>query len=767
MHDRQSESSSSRSPAASDKGGRRQVQIPRMESRTMGGSHRQRTPHACENCREKKAKCDGIRVSYRPVCGPCRDAGRNCEYGEGKREKARLRMEDLETKVQRYEQLLQEIKPLLDSSRQQTIQRAMDDPQALGQVEERSKAFGGSGSSFASVPTQSSAAMDEDVVMETDTPQQNIEHLVMDINTNSVNKPSGYMGRVSDESWLSKIMEDLSARPALQTPAYEPLLRNDDIRQQTLDVTTYYVDDQDTIDITTGNTVVVNGVPNKDVADNLVRIYFATVQPLFPIIEKRQFMRQYEEVYQYYFHRLNHYDKTFLAMLNLVFAIGQTYSDLINDWSPERNTHIEYFFRARVLGALDGGLVYKVGTMQQIQIMGLSGLYCLGTKQANRAWNATGLAIRLAQGLGLHLRNEAPSLDNVQKEMRTRVWYSLYYLETTLCLLTGRPLGIRDWDCSSPVPRPIHDEMSDSYPNMNEGQDHFFLANRMIAKIFAEVSTELYSPRNSFSTSRDVANNHRTMQRLEAMLDDWRDSLPEELRFLDQQDQLRDHVSQRMDLALLYYNVRILIHRPSVCMTDDGLSSEDSHVRSYRKKSSEDCVRCARQILRIMSVEPDINKRLSTIPWWCFLHYFTAASAILMSDIMYNASGGTELVPEIMAEARQGLEWLAKVSKRNLAGRRCCILLARILKLIAAEINYPESAINLDEAICASWNVVAGDDIMSGLDHPQTPNSYVVPPLDFLNRFQPSFSQEAAMQQGSFFAADWPSPWGGDLGPEH
>jgi hypothetical protein len=147
-------------------------------------------------------------------------------------------------------------------------------------------------------------------------------------------------------------------------------------------VTTYYVDDQDTINIAAGNTVVVNGLPSKPVADNLVRIYFATVQPLFPIIEKRQFLRQYEEVYQTY--RLDHYDKGFLSMLNLVFAIGQTYSDLINDWSEDRNTHIEYFFRARILGALDGGLVYKVGTLQEIQIMGLSGLYCLGTKQANR-----------------------------------------------------------------------------------------------------------------------------------------------------------------------------------------------------------------------------------------------------------------------------------------------------------------------------------------------------------------------------------------------
>jgi hypothetical protein len=371
--------------------------------------------------------------------------------------------------------------------------------------------------------------------------------------------------------------------------------------------------------------------------------------------------------------------------------------------------------------------------------------------------------------------------------MRHRVWYSLHYLETTLCLLTGRPLGIRDWDCSSPVPRPIQDEMSDRYPNMDDSQDAFFLANRLIAKIFAEVSTQLYSPRNNFSNSTDWAENHRLMQRLEAMLDEWRDGLPEELQFLNQKDELRDHVSQvcfdpsmppsaetlrcicaakkRMDLALLYYNVRILIHRPSVCLNEDGALDHDVSVRNYRKQSAADCVACARQILKIMSTEPDINKRLSTIPWWCFLHYFTVAAAIIMSDIIYGASGQTELIPQLMLEARSGLEWLSGVSKRNLAGRRCCIILSRILKLIAVDIGAPEQASGLDEVIRGSWYVVAGGDIMSGLDNPLSADSYVVPPLDFLNRFQSS-TPESAINQPNFFAADWPSPWSGDPGPE-
>lgn len=365
--------------------------------------------------------------------------------------------------------------------------------------------------------------------------------------------------------------------------------------------------------------------------------------------------------------------------------------------------------------------------------------------------------------------------------MRLRVWYSLYYLETTLCLLTGRPLGIRDWDCSSPAPRPIDNETEDIYPDMDQPQDSFFYANQLISRIFAEVSTQLYSPRNNVSQSKDWYGTQRTMQRLEGMIDEWREGLPEDLQFLNENDELKSQVNQvcfdpdrpdmegeslsaifavkkRMDLALLYYNVRILIHRPSVCVSDEILSEQSPSIREYRRKSAADCVSCARQILRIMAVEPDLNKRLSTIPWWCFLHYFTAASAIIMSDVIYSASGQDQLVSQLMDEARSGLRWLAGVSKRNLAGRRCCIILARILKLISVQIGQSDQFEDLDEEICRAWNVVAGGDIMGGLA--DSFRTYVVPPLDFLNRLHFPVQPDPTLQP-DFFGMDWEmnSPW--------
>ena len=50
-----------------------------------------------------------------------------------------------------------------------------------------------------------------------------------------------------------------------------------------------------------------------------------------------------------------------------------------------------------------------------------------------------GIAIRAAAGLGLNMRNESPRTPDALKEIRYRVWWSLYVLEHQLGNMTGRP----------------------------------------------------------------------------------------------------------------------------------------------------------------------------------------------------------------------------------------------------------------------------------------------------------------------------------------
>lgn len=63
-----------------------------------------------------------------------------------------------------------------------------------------------------------------------------------------------------------------------------------------------------------------------------------------------------------------------------------------------------------------------------------------------------GISMRLALALGLHLRNEDPSLDAVRKESLQNTWWSLHAIECLVSSITGRPPVIAIEDCTVAVP---------------------------------------------------------------------------------------------------------------------------------------------------------------------------------------------------------------------------------------------------------------------------------------------------------------------------
>jgi len=75
------------------------------------------------------------------------------------------------------------------------------------------------------------------------------------------------------------------------------------------------------------------------------------------------------------------------------------------------------------LGALD------IFSIELVQLLLLTTLHLHSTKYANRCWNTLGLAIRVAQGLGLPWDMPSRRESQVAREMRRRVWYNCVILD--------------------------------------------------------------------------------------------------------------------------------------------------------------------------------------------------------------------------------------------------------------------------------------------------------------------------------------------------
>lgn len=399
----------------------------------------------------------------RPQCEHCQDFKISCYYADGKRDRAKNEMINLKTRVEIYENLLEQLKAQVDSAGQLAITKAL---QGLRSQDSASQILDNTrdGESLVSAEVGSTGSMD---------------HIKEEINADNSPYPIGYMGKSSEVAWIQRVAKQLAEEadqdlhpgngpgtrtktssrtssyscPSAKRRSYDSAVVDEEYQFQT---PAYHLDDL-SVSIA-GGQVDPYLLPDRKVADQLIETYFTTFHPSFPIVSKQLFMEQYDTFFDECFPSGS--SKRWLAMLNLKFAIGALYAKLINaEWKGSDAEHLKYFGRARLL-CLDERSMLEVADLQQVQVIGLTAMYLLASNQTNRAWHVNGLAIRFAQTLGLNLRNDVQEFDQLEKELRVRIWHALYSLEHLICFMTGRPASIRDRDCSAPLPRPIDDEMT-------------------------------------------------------------------------------------------------------------------------------------------------------------------------------------------------------------------------------------------------------------------------------------------------------------------
>jgi hypothetical protein len=142
---------------------------------------------------------------------------------------------------------------------------------------------------------------------------------------------------------------------------------------------TYHLDDMDISLSGTGHNIDTHYLPPKDVADRLVYRYFHTVHPLVPIISKPEFDSVYQSLYS---NDISAFDNYWLMITNLVFACASRSGESVG--LEMCYSHLACFKRVRVHGALDGGTLFGIAVLKDMQALGLMGVYLLGCKQTNR-----------------------------------------------------------------------------------------------------------------------------------------------------------------------------------------------------------------------------------------------------------------------------------------------------------------------------------------------------------------------------------------------
>lgn len=202
--------------------------------------------------------------------------------------------------------------------------------------------------------------------------------------------------------------------------------------------------------------------------------------------------------------------------------------------------------------AVSHQLTTMPSTLLSVQaLLGMS-IVIMGTPNQSPAFVLTSSAIKLAQNMGLHRRNQDPGLSAAEIEQRKRVFWSAYCLDKDISLQTGLPPGQGEDDMDVELP------FENNGPPLRQGEPHsvdFFNFRIRLAMIQGQIYKRLCSVR---ATKQPASDRIMAAKELEAMLHTWRASFPVNI----QQDYSRsnlqvstsDLVPLSTGLQLAYFN---------------------------------------------------------------------------------------------------------------------------------------------------------------------------------------------------------------------
>ncbi|KIH87472.1 hypothetical protein SPBR_04687 [Sporothrix brasiliensis 5110] len=658
------------------------------------GSKRKRVFRACDSCRAMKSKCDGAR----PACGRCTGYGYKCLYGYAGKRNQRHRIDEvsaesasaslplplshddeshnnaiaaLQLTARDYSSLVRAVVQRLPEPEQPSVLDVLEklDERVVHEAQIRAPARPSLGHASASKAPNTAA------------PTRNAS------STTAARSVERYLGEVSDVRFFNLVDR------ALAGPRNRSSQVSGHLAAVIHDVATSTgANDDDALqsyeqDGAATNEDTMVEFPDADAAGRYLDIYFSTIHVAYPFLPRALFMKTYERyVGQDPNSAAADISDTWLATMYTLFAIGACYEKAASGSEDAR--HEQYYRHAL---ALSSGVHRSSGasmhpdtlerSLHQVSFLLAQCFYLLAVCRTDKCWTTLGLAVRIAQSIGLHVdagclphgthgqgqRRDGDAVSAAafhNAELRRRVWYSVYVLDRLLALQLGRPPAIHDEDCHLLLPSRLGDGDIDWLGTTSEQQPpdagvptvgDYFVHMIALSKIIGYVLRDLYSPRGLNGLRGDTGDTSLdkddtltgwllpTTKRLDRQLLEWRRALPRKLRFdfghaFDTAEASPATSAifrrQRNMLAIKFHHLRAVIHRPYLCLPllhGQGQGHGASTITSPIARRYETvCILEARATAQLLHHVVDKQNLVHDFPWWQMISCLVYASSILV-----------------------------------------------------------------------------------------------------------------------------------------
>ncbi|KAI6782011.1 uncharacterized protein J7T54_003430 [Emericellopsis cladophorae] len=359
----------------------------------------------------------------------------------------------------------------------------------------------------------------------------------------------------------------------------------------------------------------IDAFPPRPVADYLLAVCIRHGTDSFFYFDQAHFLHEIDEFYNDQSSPLRG-DIGFIGLALAAFALGSQWTpmerpsegptpSLAGDHDPGTLFHSH-------LKTLVPDLIERP-CLRNIQAFYIMGVYLMPTSAVGSSYVYIGLALRKALAFDLHQSADEASIDEREREVRNRLWWSIWSLERITALKLNRARSVDIEHVTVPLPTPM--------ASLDQGDSRIFdnvqhqIAMARLVKILDGVTDVgfVFLPSPRWFTLTFVYRTRPSataVRRLEASLKDWKHSLP--LQFKLANINTRDSSYRAvLHLYLNYYYAWIAMGKVSVVtvvrdhlrqnLSGQGPANTPALDAAVRDVSYA-CTRAASKILRLFEM---------------------------------------------------------------------------------------------------------------------------------------------------------------------
>jgi hypothetical protein len=448
---------------------------------------------------------------------------------------------------------------------------------------------------------------------------------------------------------------------------------------------------------------------------------------LFPILDEMEFTKHYRSLWT-----LSATTRSQSALVDIVIALCMQYGisrlpsqkqGVLVDSNDATIAGRWHYRRCQALLAYE----FESPTITTLQCHMLCCVYlCCGTFQ-NMADSACGLAVRTAYMLGLHLEPPA-TLPLRERELRKRLWWALFVLDSKIGMKLGRPFIIHDSHATPSLPSDgleIAAASGSNFAPLGENVTwlSFNLHHTLLFQVARAAYTAFFDQELKLDHGQTVWDDIDTVEALAysalsnaKQFDEWVNHVPRVLttkRLNDGTPFSTDPSSldieqfapvwiqrQRLLLELMYHNLRLNFYRPFITFHPTGASTP---------VAGDGATRCAAHAIALTHITHQVLSSSSILDGWheAFQWQWNAVMTLLGFMLAYPHSSST-------AAARSAVDLSLAVF--DIFGKSFSVAAntAVIIRDLSAKINFLTDQSTRQNEPAAPMNAMAENSSESG-----------------------------------------------------